>query len=249
MTVTPPDGPRHHAAMADEDARARNRGKSGRVAVLRQPRSLVDGRWWTDLDTVQAVTAQKSRQRSTGLVNGSVIAITFGTVFVFVNSGSLATPWPLVVRTIGLIVAVTLLVGVVSVARMAPSGPSVSATGFVDRRYWLVVALEAGALFVGLAVINNLLHRSAVSVAWVALVVGVHFFGLARIWRMPPFHWLGGAMTALGLAGFMVYMFGASAAVVGLVAGIGSGTALYAAVAIAVADPLLGRASGPRPTN
>ncbi len=85
---------------------------------------------------------------------------------------------------------------------------------FVDRRYWLVV-LEAGALFGGLAVVNGVLHRTAVSVAWVALVVGVHFFGLARIWRMPLYHWLGAAMTVLGLSGFLIYALGGTAATVG----------------------------------
>jgi hypothetical protein len=32
------------------------------------------------------------------------------------------------------------------------------------------------------------LHRSAAAVAWVRVAVGVHFFGLGRIWRMPLYH-------------------------------------------------------------
>ena len=95
------------------------------------------------------------------------------------------------------------------------------ASGF-DHRYWLIVALEAGALFGGLAVINGVLDGTAVSVAWVALVVGVHFFGLARIWRMPLYYWLGAAVTILSLAGFLIYALGGSAAIVGLVSGVGS---------------------------
>ena len=94
-----------------------------------------------------------------------------------------------------------------------------AASGF-DHRYWLIVALEAGALFGGLAVINGVLHGKAVSVAWVALVVGVHFFGLARIWRMPLYYWLGGAVAILSLAGFLIYALGGSAAIVGLVSGV-----------------------------
>jgi uncharacterized membrane protein len=107
-----------------------------------------------------------------------------------------------------------------------------------DSRSWLIVALEAGALFGGLVVINGVLHHSAVSVAWVALVVGVHFFGLARIWRMPLYHWLGAAMTILGLTGFLIDALGGTAAIVGLVAGVGSGMALYAAVGVALRDAL-----------
>ncbi|MGI9004591.1 MAG: hypothetical protein ACR2FU_00010 [Streptosporangiaceae bacterium] len=174
---------------------------------------------------------------------GSVVAITFGTVFVLVNSGGLDAPWPLVIRVIGLLVAALLVVGLVLVARRESPVTTAPASGFVDRRYWLIVALEAGALVGGLAVVNGVLHGQAVSVAWVALVVGVHFFGLARIWGMPLYHWLGAAMAILSLSGFLIYALGGSAAIVGLVAGVGSGTALYAAVGVAVGDALLGRTS------
>jgi hypothetical protein len=172
-----------------------------------------------------------------------VVAITFGTVFVLVNSAGLPAPWPLVIRVVGVLVAALLTVGLVLAVPKGSSVTRAPASGFVDRRYWLVVALEAGALFGGLAVVNGVLHRTAVSVAWVALVVGAHFFGLARIWHMPLYHWLGAAMTVLGLAGFLIYVLGGSAAIVGLVAGVGSGVALYAAVGVAVGDALLGRAS------
>jgi hypothetical protein len=194
-------------------------------------------------DTVQPVTTPKGRQRPAGLAVGSVVAITFGTVFVLVNSAGLPAPWPFVIRVIGLLVAALLIVGLVLVVRRGPSVTPAPASDLVDRRYWLIVALEAAALFGGLAVVNGVLHRTAVSVAWVALVVGVHFFGLARIWHMPLYHWLGAAMTVLGLAGFLIFALGGSAAIVGLVAGVGSGTALYAAVGVAVGDALLGRTS------
>jgi hypothetical protein len=192
---------------------------------------------------VEVVTMPTGGQPSAGFVVGSVVAIAFGTVFVLVNSGGLAAPWPLAIRVIGLLVAALLVVGLVLVVGRGPSVAPAPPSGFVDRRYWLIVALEAGALFGGLAMVNGVLHRTAVSVAWVALVVGVHFFGLARIWHMPLYHWLAAAMTILGLAGFLTYALGGSAGMVGLVAGVGSGTALYAAVAVAVGDALLSRTS------
>ncbi|MFC4019321.1 hypothetical protein ACFOW4_15420 [Micromonospora sp. GCM10011542] len=167
---------------------------------------------------------------------GSMIALSFGTVFILVNSGGLPDPWPLVVRVVGLLVAGLLVVALVRAARTAPPEARAPVSGFTHRGYWSIVALEAVALFGGLAVINGVLHRSAVSVAWVAVVVGVHFFGLAWIWRMPLFHGLGAAMTVLGLAGFVIYALGGSAAAVGVVAGVGSGIALYAAIAVALRD-------------
>jgi uncharacterized membrane protein len=194
-------------------------------------------------DTVKPVTTPSDLQRPARFVAGSVVAITFGTVFVLVNSAGLPAPWPFVIRVIGLLVAALLVVGLVLVVRRGSSVTRAPASGFVDRRYGLIVALEAGALFGGLAVINGVLHRTAVSVAWVALVVGVHFFGLARIWHMPLYQWLGAAMTVLGLAGFLIYALGGPAATVGLVAGVGSGMVLYTAVALAVGDALFGRTS------
>jgi len=154
-----------------------------------------------------------------------------------------AAPWPLVIRVAGLLVAALLVAGLVLVVRRGSSVAPAPVSGFVDQRYWLIVALEAGALFGGLAVLNGVLHGKAVSVAWVTLIVGVHFFGLARIWRMPLYHWLGAAMAILSLAGFLIYALGGSAAMVGLVAGVGSGAVLYAAVGVAVGDALLGRTS------
>src|SRR2546429_3324482 len=189
------------------------------------------------------MTMPGNGRRPAGIVVGSMVAITFGTVFVLVNSAGLRDPWPLVFGAAGLLVAALLVAGLVLVARKAPRATQEPVSSFVDRRYWIIVALEAGALFGGLFIINGVLHRTAVSVAWVALVVGVHFFGLAGIWRMPLYHWLRTAMTVLGLAGFLIYPPDGTPRQIGLVAGVGPGAALYAAVAVALHDTLRGRTS------
>jgi len=172
------------------------------------------------------------------MVIGSLVAIAFGTVFVLVNSADLATPWPLAVRVTGLVVAAALVAGLVIVARSTEASSPVDGPDDRHRRFWLVVLLEAAALFGGLAVINGVLDRPSVAVAWIAVVVGVHFFALAAIWRMPMYRWLGAAMTVLGLAGFLIDALGGDRAVVELVAGVGSGAALYAAVGFAVQEAL-----------
>jgi hypothetical protein len=170
------------------------------------------------------------RKRPPGVLVGSVVALVFGTVFVLVNSGELPRPWPGVVRGVGIAVAVVLLVQVVRLARDVPESEELGTAPVQDRRYWLVVALEAVALFGGLSVVNDVLERPDVAVAWVALVVGVHFFGLAWVWRMPMYHRLGAVLTVLGLVGLGLGVAGASAALVGLVSGVGSGFALFGAV-------------------
>ena len=187
------------------------------------------------------------RNRLPGMVLGSLIALSFGTVFVVVNSGGLSDPWPLVIRATAAAVAVALLAGLFRALRTA-AAPAATArgTGFTDHRYWIIVGAEVIALFGGLAVINGIVERPAIAAAWVAVVVGVHFFGLAFAWRMPMFHWLGAAMTALGVAGFLVYAAGGGAAAVGLVSGVDSGFLLYAMVAVALRQTATGRTGARR---
>ncbi|WP_239174659.1 hypothetical protein [Actinoplanes cyaneus] len=91
-------------------------------------------------------------------------------------------------------------------------------------------------MFGGLYLINQVFEMPGAAIAWVAVVIGVHFFALAWAWRMPMYHWLGAAMTLLGLAGFVAYALGASDGIVALIAGVGSGAALYGAVAAGIRD-------------
>ncbi|BEL03387.1 hypothetical protein Q0Z83_015780 [Actinoplanes sichuanensis] len=172
-------------------------------------------------------------RRPDGMVIGSLIAISFGTVFMMVNSSGLPAPWPLVIRAAGAVIAAVLVVALLRTARTGRT-TSPEGAGFADRRYQVIVAVEVIALFGGLYVINQVLQRPETGIAWVAVVVGTHFFALAWAWRLPLFHWLGAAMTLLGLAGFVAYALGASAATVALIAGVGSGLSLYGTVAAAL---------------
>jgi hypothetical protein len=175
-------------------------------------------------------------RRPSGLLVGSLIALSFGTVFVMVNSGDLPDPWPVVIRVAGVLAAIALLIGSLRAGRLAAVARPGDVAGYADRRYWYAVAGEVVALFGGLYVINQVLDRPEVAVAWVAVVVGVHFYPLGWAWRMPFFYWLGTAMTLLGVAGFVAYALGAPDGVVGLIAGVGSGVALYTMVAAAILD-------------
>jgi hypothetical protein len=181
--------------------------------------------------TISRVTDGGSGRRMPGYVIGSIVAIGFGLGFIAGNSGSLHDPWPLIVRVAGGLAAAALLVATFRArASAGPPTPAESVTRFVGRGYAIVVAAEAAALFGGLAVINGVLHRTDVSVAWVALVVGVHFYGLGYVWRMPMYHGLATGMTALALAGFVIYAAGGPKPAIDVVSGVGSGVALYLAV-------------------
>ena len=80
-----------------------------------------------------------------------------------------------------------------------------------------VFIVAAVALFGGLALLNY--WQPSAVVGWIALVVGLHFFGLARLWKS------GSAeinLLALGLTILRVV------GIVALVSGVGSGVGLLA---------------------
>jgi hypothetical protein len=78
-------------------------------------------------------------------------------------------------------------------------------------------------------------------VAWVSVVVGVHFLVLAAIWRLPLFRLLGGGIALCGAAGLAAAAGGAATAVVAGTGGVLPGflllTASYwAATRAAISD-------------
>ncbi|BCJ46944.1 hypothetical protein GCM10010168_35360 [Actinoplanes ianthinogenes] len=182
------------------------------------------------------MTGTNNKRQLSGLIVGSLVALSFGTVFVMVNSAELSSPWQLVIRVVAVLVAAGLLVLVFRTERASTPAQQSDVAGFSDPAYRYAVIFEVVALFGGLFVINGVLKKPDVAVAWVAVVVGLHFFPLGRAWRMPFYYWLGGAMTVLGLAGFLAHAAGASAATVALISGVGSGFALYAAVLMGIRD-------------
>jgi hypothetical protein len=141
---------------------------------------------------------------------GSLIGGGFGLAFVWINSGAV----PAAARGVLLAVAVAALLAIVVLsarsfaARAGRSEPSLDAGASTTPdaaafgwRYWSIVAIEAVALFGGARVLSVLGHPE-LGIAWVAVVVGTHFFALARVFRLARFHVLGALVTALGLAGF-----------------------------------------------
>lgn len=174
--------------------------------------------------------------RGSGQATGALIGAVFGLVFVEANSGELPVPWQLVARAGGAVVFVMLLVGI-SRARRAREDVQPASGAAFGRGYWLIVAAEAAALVGGLVVISAVFGAHELAVAWIALVVGVHFFGLGMLWKARVFHVLGAILTVLGIAGFGMHAAGASSMAIAVVSGIASGIALDVAVARSVYAP------------
>lgn len=168
---------------------------------------------------------------SRGQAAGVFIPVVFGLVFIEASSGQLQRDWQVVVRPVGVLVAAALIIAIARARRSAGSEQAAAGQLAFSRGYWVIVAIEVAALLAGLIVINAVLGIHELSVSWIALVVGVHFFGLGRIWDTGWLHLLGAVVAVLGAAGFVLHAAGAPNMVVALVSGVSSGAALYLAVA------------------
>ena len=159
---------------------------------------------------------------------GSMIGAIFGLIYVETNAGSLPLPAPAALRVAGAAAFVGLVVLLVAFrGRPHPPADRPQAGGF-GPGYWLVVTGEAVAIVAGSAILTGPLGLPGHGVvAWVSVVVGVHFLSLAAIWRMRPFCVLGAAIAACGIAGLLAAGVAASATVIAAVGGVAPGVLLF----------------------
>ncbi|MFJ6480078.1 hypothetical protein ACIQK6_08085 [Streptomyces sp. NPDC091682] len=159
---------------------------------------------------------------------GRLIGALFGLVFVLANAGALPTAAAVPVC----VLAIASFVGLFVALRRVPAPPAGSTTPRrFGRSFLLVVAAEVAVALAGFLVINLVFHAPQAAVPWLSLVVGLHFFGLAAVWRMPSLRPLAAAMAACGAAGLVLVAGGASLAVIAAVAGIAPGALLLGSVA------------------
>ena len=164
---------------------------------------------------------------------GALIGGAFGTVFVAVNSTAMTVFAHVAALLVaGCLLAAILLLSLRNLLRWRAASEDATADATRQHgnpfgwRYWTIVGIEAVALFGGARVITALGHPE-LGIAWVAVVVGTHFFALARIFRLTRFHVLGAIVTALGALGFLLGALGEVDAIA-LVSGVLSGFALLA---------------------
>jgi hypothetical protein len=159
--------------------------------------------------------------------------VIFGLVFIEANSGQLAHAWQAAVRVGGALVGAVLIAALSRARRMEQprtESAQISRPGF-GRGYWAIVAAEVVALLAGLVVIDRVIGAHNLTVAWIAFIVGIHFFGLGVVWKAAMFHVIGAALALLGVAGCIVYAAHGPTWLVAVVSGTASGLVLYAAAA------------------
>jgi hypothetical protein len=87
---------------------------------------------------------------------------------------------------------------------------------------------EVVAIAVGLALLHGPLHAPQAAVAWIALVVGAHFIGLAVVWKQSFFHWLNASILLCGAIGLVLAVATSPQAAIDTVAGVLPGALLLA---------------------
>lgn len=170
---------------------------------------------------------------------GSLIAAAFGLVYVEVNARSLPGEATWTLRVLALVLLLATVVLALRTRRLmaasddpvVPGGGAGSGPAPFGARYWAIVVVEFALIFAGVRVLSGPLERPYAGVAWVSLVVGLHFFVLARHFRVAFFTLLDYVITACGGVGLALALATASPAIVAVVAGVVPGFVLLGSAA------------------
>lgn len=156
---------------------------------------------------------------------GSLIAAAFGLIYVLINAGPLPSTWTLTLRVLAAIAFATVFLALFR-RGLASRDSGEQERRVFGRGYWLVVATELVALFVGARVLSGPLDAPEAGVAWVSLVVGVHFFALAVVFRQRFFNGLGAVITTCGVVGLVLAATPAAEPAIALISGVLPGAVL-----------------------
>ncbi|MEH3078240.1 MAG: hypothetical protein PGN11_16525 [Quadrisphaera sp.] len=164
-----------------------------------------------------------------GLVDGVVVGLVLMAVFTTAWSANTLGTWPGALGTavfaVGVLASAWFVVSAVRLARVR--GRTSTAATPEEQRWQKRAGAAFGWVFTAEAVVivvaANVLARIGrpdLVLPAIALVVGVHFYPMARIFRRRIDTWLATALSAVGLAGLLVLLLtGASRDLVwGLVA-------------------------------
>jgi uncharacterized membrane protein len=88
--------------------------------------------------------------------------------------------------------------------------------------YALIVAIEGAAISVGGPILGHF-HRPDLYGQWVGVVVGIHFFPLGKLFKIPLYYWTGAAISLTAFCSLLISSNSLSSAVC---AG-GTGVALW----------------------
>ncbi|NDU71576.1 hypothetical protein GWI34_02900 [Actinomadura sp. DSM 109109] len=136
---------------------------------------------------------------------GLLIGSGFGTAFVLANAGEpLPAPAGIALRILAVLCLVAVVVTGFRGDRRGGTGRGEARPGWFGPRFGLVVVAEFALIFGGIAVLRALDAPEEINVAWIALVVGLHFVVLAPVWKRAAIAVPGVVLTGLGAAGMVM---------------------------------------------
>ncbi|MEC3893517.1 MULTISPECIES: hypothetical protein [Nocardiopsis] len=147
--------------------------------------------------------------------SGFLIGSFFGLVFVLVNVGPPLSPaliWGIRVLAVTMAAAVIVLIILISRRESTQNAQPPSDAEPEEPRFGpffgVVVLIEFALIFAGATLIGRLGLPPETGVAWVALVVGLHFFPLAWKWRQRELVFVAWYATVLGAIGLALVAAG-----------------------------------------
>ena len=99
--------------------------------------------------------------------------------------------------------------------------------------YALIVATEGAAISVGGPILGHF-HRPDLYGQWIGAIVGIHFFPLGKLFKIPLYYWTG---AAISLAAFGALLISADALRSAITAG-GTGIALWITAVVILSENL-----------
>ncbi|MEW2360159.1 hypothetical protein [Spirillospora sp. NPDC029432] len=133
---------------------------------------------------------------------GLLVGSGFGTAFVLANAGApLPGPVGVALRVLALLCLAAVVVTGFRTDRRGGEPRGGARPGWFGPKFGLVVVAEFALIFGGIAVLRALDAPQEVNVAWIALIVGLHFVALAPVWKRRAIAVPGVLLAVLGAAG------------------------------------------------
>lgn len=183
--------------------------------------------------TITDTNSPISRAELRGRATGAGVMAFFGLGWMACGVTDMPVTASRVVFAVGVAVSITFAVLGTRLGRRAADAPTTdtepTAAGKkkVGVRFALVVVAEWVAIFVIARVLVSTDHAEAIP-AFVAAVVGIHFFPLASLFGVRAYHLTGAAMCTSAGAGAVLAPLTSTDALWTSVPGFGSAAALYA---------------------